>query len=110
MPNTTESSNRPASGIFEAALGVNGAVLRGAKLTMTQAEENRRKGYNVVICGPDYKSNRQRAQSIEQAANGATVHHAPGGTAGANALYHFQPAVRGPQGHTFYESVGRSAR
>ena len=98
------------SGVFEASLGVNGAVVRGGRLTMKGAEETRKKGYNVVVCGPDFRSNRTRAEAIERNANGNVVHHAPTGNAGANALYHFQPNPRGPQGHTFYESPGRSAK
>lgn len=99
------------SGIFEATLGVNGAVVRGAKLTNKQAVENQKKGYNVVVCGPDIQLNRSRAEAIERNAHGNVVHHAPSPTAGANALWHFQPSPRGSvTGHTFYESTGRSVR
>ena len=98
------------SGLFEAILGPNGAVVRGSKLTQKQAEDNRKRGYNVVVCGPDVKANRTRAEAIERNANGNVVHHAPSPNAGAHALYHFQPNPRGPQGHTFYESNGRSAQ
>jgi hypothetical protein len=99
-----------ASGVFEAHLGVNGAVVRGKKLTTKEAEEYRKKGYNVVVCGTDFRANRARAEAIEKGANGNVVHHGPGVRAGMNALYHFQPDPRGPQGHTFYESIGRSAK
>jgi hypothetical protein len=103
-------SPKSASGVFEASLAVNGVVVRGKKLTINEAVENRRKGYNVVVCGSDFRSNRDRAEMIEGNANGRVVLHAPSLTAGANALYHFQPDPRGPEGHTFFESVGRRAR
>ena len=54
-----------ASGVFEASLAVNGVVVRGKKLTINEAVENRRKGYNVVVCGSDFRSNRDRAEMIE---------------------------------------------
>ena len=98
------------SGVFEASLGPNGAVVRGTKLTIKDAEERRKKGYNVVVCGLNFQSNRARAEEIEKSANGKVVHHAPSANSGASALYHFQPDPRGPQGHTFYESTGRSAQ
>lgn len=91
-------------------MGQNGAVVRGKKLTIKEAEDHRKKGYNIVVCGSDSKQNRARAKAIETNANGNVVHHAPSATAGANALYHFQPDPRGPQGHAFYESAGRSAQ
>ena len=77
---------------------------------MKEAVDRRKNGYNVVVCGPDPKANRTRAEQIEINANGNVVHHGPSGTAGVNALWHYQPNPRGPQGHTFYESSGRSAR
>ena len=88
---------------------MNGAVHRGNKLTLAQAVESRKKGYNVVVTGPDTKANRARAEEIETSANGSVIHHPPHVNAGANALYHFQPQAGSPQGHTFYESIGRSA-
>lgn len=78
---------------------------------MKEAEDNRKKGYNVVVCGPDPKVNRARAEQIEKNANGNVAHHPPSATAGANALWHYQPDPRGGKtGHTFYESSGRSAQ
>lgn len=101
---------KPATGVFEASLAPNGAVVRGKKLTITGAETNRKMGYDVVVCGPDPKSNRTRAESIEKNANGRVKHCGPHQNAGSHALWHFQPDPRGPQGHTFYESPGRSAQ
>lgn len=111
MTQGAQVSAQPApSGIFEASLGPNGAVVRGNKLTIKEAEEYRKKGYNVVVCGPNVQSNRNRAKAIETNANGSAVHHGASPTAGANALHHFQPDPRPPQGHSFYESNGRSAQ
>lgn len=112
MSKTTQ--NQPESipsGIFEASLGPNGDVVRVKKLTLKEAVELRKNGYNVVVCGPDFKMNRTRAEMIETSALGMAVHHAPSATAGAHALYHFQPNPRGQKkGHTFYESPGRSSQ
>lgn len=96
------------SGVFEASLGVNGAVVRGNKLKVTEAIEHRTKGYNVVVCGSNSGA---RAQAIEKSAYGNVVNHGPNPNAGAHALWHYQPDPRGTtQGHTFYESPGRSAQ
>ena len=89
---------------------MNGSVLRGKKLKLKEAQDLRKKGYDIVVCGPDFTSNRVRAEMIERNANGNVVLHAPHPNAGANALYHFQPDPRGPRGHTFFESVERIAR
>lgn len=111
MPQDSASSTKTAPlGMYEAILGPDGAVTRGEKLSMRMAVEHRKKGYNVVVCGPDPSSNRVRAEEIEKRANGNVVHHGPSATAGRDALWHYQPNPRGPKGHTFYETVGRSAR
>lgn len=106
----TSTKQVSPSGVYEASLSPNGAVIRGKKLTMKEAEENRKKGYDVVVCGTDVKSNRQRAEMIEASANGKVRHCGPHPNAGMHALWHFQPDPRGPKGHTFYESPGRSAQ
>jgi hypothetical protein len=52
VPKAAQTIVTPAPrGVFEATLGVNGAVVRGKKLTIKEAEENRKKGYNVVELG-----------------------------------------------------------
>lgn len=96
----TSTSTIP-SGVFEASFGANGAVIRGKKLTIQEAEQNRKKGYNVVVCGPNVQSNYDRAKAIETNANGNVIHHAPHGQ---DALYHFQANSRSVKGHTFYET------
>jgi len=67
----------------------------------------RKAGKDVVVCGPEDRSNRHRAEAIERGATKDVVHHAPHANAGPDALWHFQPVARPPSGHTFYE---RSAR
>ena len=102
MPNATQAQSEASiSGVFEASLAPNGAVMRGKKLTMKEAEEHRKKGYNVVVCGSDGKANRARAEQIERNANGNVAHHAPSATAGANALWHYQPDPRARWGIRF---------
>jgi hypothetical protein len=47
---------------------------------------------------------------IEINVNGKVKHCGPHPNARMHALWHFQPDSRGPKGHTFYESFGRSAQ
>jgi hypothetical protein len=96
--------------IFAAHLGPQGAVVRERELTRTEAEARRRSGGDVVVCGPDLAANRRMAQQVEQAANGSWKRHAPHDEAGPEALPHFQPQGRPPEGHTFYETPNKRAR
>ena len=104
------ASSPPQPEIFEATLGFGGAVIKGAALTQAQAEDRRKVGLDVVICGPDVAVNRRVARSIEFNANGRYMQQQPHlKTAGPKALPHFQPLPRPPAGHTFYESAKRKA-
>lgn len=98
------------SGIYEAFVSVGGAVTRGNKIRMSEAVTLRRAGRDVVVCGPDDRANRQRAEAIERTANVYIVHHAPHPNAGTGALWHFQPLTRPPEGHTFYVRSTRKAK
>jgi hypothetical protein len=105
---------QPASGpaakpqeIFEARLGPKGtgSVIRvPPPITEAQAIALRQAGVDVVVCGPDKSANSAKAQAIEQAANGPWRRCKPHVNAGPDAMPHYQPDPRGPDGHTFYET------
>jgi hypothetical protein len=95
--------------IHEAARGVGGAVIKGAQITLAQAEARRKAGLDVVVCGPTLGPNSNLAQTIEANANGTWKRCPPHATAGPNALPHYQPDPRPPAGHTFYETPNRKA-
>ncbi len=93
------------------ASGPSGAVIKGAEIDLTTAIAWRQAGENVVVCGNDLKANQILAQRIE-AAVGPYKRETPHEEAGPHALPHFQPCLRPPKGHTFYEtdSPKRKAR
>jgi hypothetical protein len=95
--------------IHEAIRLPNGSVQRGGVLTEEQAIAQRQAGDDVVVCGADQKANRRLAGYIERTANGSAKACFPHASAGANALPHFQPDPRPPDGHTFYETRRRKA-
>ena len=100
---------RPEPQIHEAALGSDGSVRKGTVITQAQAEASRKAGQDVVVCGPDLKSNRRLAETIEWNANGNCKRCPPHPSAGPRALPHYQPDPRPPSGHTFYETEIRKA-
>ena len=95
--------------IHEATLGAAGAVIRGAQINQAQAEARRQNGLDVVVCGPTLGLNSALAQQIEANANGPWKRCPPHASAGQNALPHYQPDPRPPDGHTFYETPNRRA-
>lgn len=95
--------------IYEATLGGNGAVVKGQPLTRSHAEVRRQAGLDVVICDRNLSANRSLAGVIERNANGKAKRCPPHANAGANALPHYQPDPRPPEGHTFYETPNRKA-
>src|SRR5215472_12269568 len=95
--------------IFEASLGLRGAVIKGAAITQAEAEARRKAGRDVVVCGPDLAANRRLAGTIEANANGKVKRCPPHSSAGPHALPHYQPDPRPPEGHTFYETPHRKA-
>lgn len=96
--------------IYDATLGPNGAVVKGALITQAQAEAFRQAGDEVVVCGPHLAANRALAQVIENNANGQYKRCPPHRNAGVHALPHYQPDPRGQKtGHTFYETPSRTA-
>jgi hypothetical protein len=54
--------------IFAAIRVGGGGVQKGAKLTQAQAENERKNGNDVVVCGPIDADNQTMAQAIETAA------------------------------------------
>lgn len=106
----TTSLPAKIKGVYEASVGPNGTVLRGRLISSKEAIELRKKGFDVVVCGPDPKANRAKAQTIEMSANNRIIHHGAHANSGQAALNHYQPDPRPPEGHTFYESYSRSAQ
>lgn len=96
--------------IFEATLRSTGAVIKGSEITLTEAVARRTSGEDVVVCRPDLIVNRNLAQQIETNANTTVKRCPPHASAGPDALPHYQPDPRPPEGHTFYETPNRKAR
>ncbi len=67
------SAPRPQPQVFEASLRADGSVVRGAAITLAQAEASRKAGQEVVVCGPDLAANRGLAGTIERNANGRVI-------------------------------------
>jgi hypothetical protein len=99
--------------IHEATIttGSAGSVTKGHEITERDAINRRKKGLDVVVCGQDYRANRNLAASIERAATGVGkyIRHGAHPSAGPDALPHYQPKTRPPDGHTFYETKGQKA-
>src|SRR5262249_11175468 len=93
----------------ELASGPSGAVLRGAEIDFDAAVARRKTGADVVVCGNDIDANRSLARRIESAV-GPCRRSDPQQKAGPQALPHYQPDPRPPDGHTFYETPRRKSR
>jgi hypothetical protein len=81
----------------------------GAEIDQAAAVARRRTGGNVVVGGEDVNANRRLAEQIEMAV-GPCKRSEPHRLAGPQALPHYQPDPRPPEGHTFYETPRRKAR
>ena len=113
-PTPSAAPAPPPPQIYEATRATDGAEAldRGALLTRQQAEDRRRAGLDVVVCGPSTPANCQLARAIEDAVTPATshsIHHGP--HLGPLPLPHWQQ-LRGvpPPGHSFDETHVRQAR
>jgi hypothetical protein len=78
-------------------------VRRGAAINRTQAEDRRRAGLDIVVCGDDAFANCQEARRIETAI-GPCYHDGPHAAGGLYALPHWQQRSGLPVGHSFYET------
>lgn len=94
----------------ERASGPDGAVEWGEELTLEEAIQERKKGLDIVVRGPDPKSNRNKAREIETRVGAPVSEDAPHAKAGRMALPHFHQTSRVPDGHSFYEGCGRWSR
>jgi hypothetical protein len=105
------AAQRPAPTLHEADLepGPSGRVRCGAEIDFATAVARRRAGQNVVVCGNDVDANRRQAYAIESTV-GPCKRGGPHDLAGPNALPHYQPNPRPPDGHVFYETGRRKAR
>jgi hypothetical protein len=94
------------------ATGPNGAVYRGPVCTVNQAVALRKAGKDIVVCDGTFNDNRDLARHIEEGAAGSRnvmEHPAHKKTAGPDALPHFQPKNRPPEGHSFFETRSERA-
>jgi hypothetical protein len=98
---------------FASATGPNGTVHRGPSCSKTQAVAYRRAGNDIVVCDGSTADNRRIAREVEEAAVGignAREDPAHAAAAGPDALPHFQPKLRPPAGHTFFETTTQKAK
>ena len=95
--------------VYEAKLDFDGGVRRVRQVTEIEAILLRKDGIDVVVCGGSRWGNRTLAQSIEAQANGKWKRELPHERMRGKALPHYQPHLRGPTGHTFYETEYRKA-
>ena len=107
---SSDSGDAAATTVFEASLAVDGSVVKGRAISQAVAEARRRAGQDVVVCGSSLAANRSLAGVIEKNANGNAKRCPPHASAGPNALPHYQPDPRPPDGHSFYETPNRKAR
>lgn len=111
MSTAPTSQPTAAATIHEAGLisGASGGVWYGTQIDFAAAVARRVAGQDVVVRGTAIDANRRLAGLIE-AAVGPCKRGDPHRNAGPQALPHFQPDPRPPEGHTFYETPRRKAR
>ena len=106
-------ARKDAPKIYKAALGAQGAVIKGIKISQDEAVNERKNGNDVVVCGDELAANRRIAERIEHRACdvGQTARRcSPHRRSGRFALPHLQPHPRlGRTGHTFYETPSRKS-
>ena|SRR5579859_750958 len=109
---TQQPSSAPEPTVHRAerASGPDGAVEWWDELTVEEAIEERKKGLDIVVRGPEQGSNRNKAREIETGVGTPITEDAPHPKAGRMALPHFHQTSRSPDGHSFYEGCGRWAR
>lgn len=90
---TPTGSPPPVPEIYEATCATDGsgAVDRGTRLTLAQAQARRRAGGDVVVCGPDEGANWLLAKQIEDSISPAGQRpKAHGAHLGVLSLPHWQ--------------------
>lgn len=98
---------------FASATGSNGAVYRGPTCSKAQAVAFRTAGNDIVVCDGSTPDNRKLAKEIEESVvgTGKAKEDPPHViSAGPDALPHFQPKVRPPAGHSFFETNTQKAK
>jgi len=85
-------------------------VLRGAEITEIEAIAERKAGRDIVVCGQNPDDNRACAEKTEMTANVNCKACPPHAAMGPGALPHFQPDLRPPDGHCFYETTTRRSK
>jgi hypothetical protein len=105
----TEAAEIVEVRIYEATTGSFGAVIKGKEISEADAVSRRKAGLDVVVCGNVLATNRRIAGTIEGQANGTYKRCPPHANAGQLALPHYQPEIRPPEGHTFYETEHRKS-
>jgi hypothetical protein len=82
----------------------------GPELTDEEAVQRRKKALDIVVRGSNSKANRAKARQIEQTVGTPITEHQPHARSGPLSLPHFHQVSRTPDGHSFYETKGRTAR
>jgi hypothetical protein len=98
---------------FASATAPNGAFYRGPTCSKAQAVAFRTAGDDIVVCDGSTADNRKRAREIEESVVGAgNAKEDPPHviSAGPDALPHFQPKVRPPAGHSFFQTNTQKAK
>ena len=93
---------------YDAVRQMDGSVRRVTPLVQIAAIARRQAGFDVVVCGPDKRENRNVAEAIEAAVGPHKWHNYHRG-AGTLGLPHWQQVSPPPAGHTFYEVDKRNA-
>jgi hypothetical protein len=108
-PSGSDEPTPPTIHEAELASGPSGAVLYGVEIDYDAAVTRRLAGKDVVVRGNELRANRSLANRIESAV-GPCIRSDPHEDAGPQALPHYQPDPRPPEGHTFYETQRLKAR
>ena len=88
-------------------------VYRGPTCSKAQAVAYRTAGNDIVVCDGSTAENRKLTKEIEEAVvdvGNAKEDPAHVIAAGPDALPHFQPKVRPPDGHSFFETSTQKAK
>jgi hypothetical protein len=89
----------------ELASGPTGAVEFGSQIGKLDALQRRRRGFDIVVRGPNAAANRKLAEKIESSIGPAIADPPQTSLAGPLALPHFHQVSQNPGGHSFYETT-----